>query len=62
MHVGSRAPHSGIFVFFAIDNVLWFVLSVLYGTLITCAGVVLLKQMAARKRSEEAREEAVAAA
>ena len=62
MHVGSRAPHGGIFVFFAIDNVLWFVLSVLCGTLITCAGVVLLKQMAARKRSEEAREEAVAAA
>ena len=62
MHVGSRAPHGGIFVFFAIDNVLWFVLSILCGTLITCAGVVLLKQMAARKRSEEAREEAVAAA
>ena len=62
MHVGSRAPHGGIFVFFAIDNVLWFVLSILCGTLITCAGVVLLKQMAARKRSEDAREEAVAAA
>ncbi|MCL3793129.1 PTS transporter subunit EIIC, partial [Actinomyces sp. 186855] len=61
MHVGSRAPHGGIFVFFAINNILWFLLSIVAGTLVTCAGVLLLKQMAARTRGETALEEAAAA-
>ncbi|MGK2349721.1 PTS fructose transporter subunit IIABC [Actinomyces sp. W5033] len=52
MHVGSRAPHGGVFVFFAIDNILWFVLSIAIGAVITCAGVVLLKQMAARSHGD----------
>lgn len=50
MHVGSRAPHGGIFVFFAMDNALGFLLAVVAGTLVACAGVVALKAAAARKR------------
>ncbi|MDO4259494.1 MAG: fructose-specific PTS transporter subunit EIIC [Actinomycetaceae bacterium] len=49
LHAGSRAPHGGIFVFFAMDNFLWFIVSILAGAAIACAGVVGLKQMAAKK-------------
>ncbi len=49
MHVGSRAPHGGIFVFFAIDNIVGFVLAIVLGALVAAAGVVLLKSLAARK-------------
>ncbi|MDU0349022.1 fructose-specific PTS transporter subunit EIIC [Actinomyces sp. MRS3W] len=62
LHVGSRAPHGGIFVFFAIDNVLGFFLSILAGMIVTAVGVVILKQMRARKLLAEAKAEAAAAA
>ena len=51
MHVRSRAPHGGLFVFFAIDNILGFVVSIIVGALITCAGVLALKQLAANKKA-----------
>ena len=51
LHAASRAPHGGVFVFFAMDNALWFVLSILVGAVITCAGVVVLKQLAANKKA-----------
>ena len=51
MHAGSRAPHGGIFVFFAMDNFLGFVVAIIVGALITCAGVLALKQLAANKKA-----------
>ncbi|RJF41910.1 PTS lactose transporter subunit IIC [Actinomyces sp. 2119] len=41
--VGSRAPHGGVFVAFAINNFLGFILAILAGTVVTTALVVLLK-------------------
>ncbi|HKS03021.1 MAG TPA: fructose-specific PTS transporter subunit EIIC, partial [Arthrobacter sp.] len=47
--VTSQAPHGGIFVFFAIGNVLMFIVSILAGTVVTALIVVALKRWAARK-------------
>ena len=58
-HAGSKAPHGGIFVFFAMDNFLWFVVSILVGMVVACAGVVGLKRMAVSRTPAS---EAVAAA
>ena len=49
MHVGSRAPHGGVFVFFAIENFLGFVLAILAGMVVSAALVVVLKS--AKKKS-----------
>ncbi len=59
LHAGSKAPHGGIFVFFAMDNFLWFVVSILVGMVVACAGVVGLKRMAVSRTPAS---EAVAAA
>ena len=53
LHAASRAPHGGVFVFFAMDNFAWFVASILVGAAISCAGIVVLKQMAATKKAVE---------
>ena len=53
LHAGSKAPHGGIFVFFAMDNFAWFVISILVGAVISCAGIIALKQMAATKKAVE---------
>ncbi len=53
LHAASRAPHGGVFVFFAMDNFAWFVASILVGAVISCAGIVVLKQMAANKKAVE---------
>ena len=42
--VGSRAPHGGVFVLFAIDPWWGFVLAVIAGTVVSAAAVVALKQ------------------
>jgi PTS system fructose-specific IIC component len=42
--VTSQAPHGGIFVFFAIGNLLWFVLAILIGTVISGLTVIALKK------------------
>lgn len=44
--VGSRAPHGGVFVFFAIDPFWAFLLAVVVGTLVAAFLVTILKQMA----------------
>lgn len=42
--VGSRAPHGGIFVLFAIDNKLGFVIAIVAGTIASALAVVAAKQ------------------
>ncbi len=41
--VTLRAPHGGIFVLFAVDQVLWFLIALAVGMIITAACVVALK-------------------
>ncbi|MGO4238268.1 PTS fructose transporter subunit IIABC [Pseudarthrobacter sp. YAF2] len=47
--VGSKAPHGGIFVFFAIDNFLMFFVSIVVGTVVTALSVIALKRWAVKK-------------
>ncbi|MCB5292212.1 fructose-specific PTS transporter subunit EIIC [Arthrobacter sp. SO3] len=47
--VGSKAPHGGIFVFFAIDNFLMFVVAIAVGTVISAFAVIGLKRWAVKK-------------
>lgn len=47
--VTSKAPHGGLFVFFAIDNFLLFFLSVIVGVVITALLVIALKRFAVKK-------------
>ncbi|BBY18522.1 PTS fructose transporter subunit IIABC [Mycolicibacterium litorale] len=44
--VTLKAPHGGIFVFFAIGNLLWFVVALAVGTAAAAAAVVAAKQFA----------------
>ncbi|MBU8810771.1 fructose-specific PTS transporter subunit EIIC [Mycolicibacterium goodii] len=46
--VTLRAPHGGIFVFFAIGNLLWFVIAVAVGTVVSALAVITAKQFAKR--------------
>ncbi|MBO9704067.1 MAG: PTS sugar transporter subunit IIA [Arthrobacter sp.] len=57
---GSRAPHGGVFVFFAFDNFLLWILSIAIGAVITGFAVVGLKGAAARKAEIRQAQEAVA--
>lgn len=43
--VASRAPHGGVFVFFAIDNVVWFFLALAIGTVVGALCLVALKEL-----------------
>jgi PTS system fructose-specific IIC component len=47
--VGSKAPHGGLFVFFAIDNFLMFVVAIVAGTIVTALSVIALKRWAVRE-------------
>ncbi|GER24410.1 PTS lactose transporter subunit IIC [Zafaria cholistanensis] len=47
--VTSQAPHGGIFVFFAIGNLVMFVVSILVGTVVSALAVLALKRFATRK-------------
>ena len=58
--VTSQAPHGGIFVFFAIGNVVMFVLSIVVGMVISALAVVALKRFAVRKPAPAAASESVA--
>ena len=49
----SRAPHGGIFVLFAIDNKLMFVIAILAGTVAGAAAVVVAKQFGKPKVDAE---------
>ncbi|RYJ02415.1 MAG: PTS lactose transporter subunit IIC, partial [Actinomycetales bacterium] len=46
--VTLKAPHGGIFVFFAVDHVLWFLASIIVGTVISALSVTALKQVRQR--------------
>nr|WP_208381429.1 fructose-specific PTS transporter subunit EIIC [Paenarthrobacter ilicis] len=50
--VTSKAPHGGLFVFFAIDNFLLFFLSIAVGVVITAVLVIALKRWAVKKPVE----------
>ncbi len=49
--VGLRAPHGGIFVIFAVLNIIGFLVALLAGVLVAAAAVTALKTAAARKTS-----------
>lgn len=52
--VGSRAPHGGVFVLFAIDPWWGFLLSIAAGTIVSAVAVIALKQFWPNKAAEEA--------
>ncbi|MBT2531010.1 PTS sugar transporter subunit IIA [Arthrobacter sp. ISL-48] len=52
--VTSQAPHGGIFVFFAIGNLLMFVVAILAGTVVSALAVIALKRSAAAKAARTA--------
>ncbi|MCX6406558.1 MAG: fructose-specific PTS transporter subunit EIIC [Propionibacteriales bacterium] len=51
--VTLAAPHGGIFVLFAVDHVLWFLVALVVGTLVSAASVTLLKSLRVEKDSSE---------
>jgi fructose PTS system EIIBC or EIIC component len=51
--VTLRAPHGGIFVLFAVGNILWFLLSLLAGVLVAAGLVVGLKSLTETKEEIE---------
>ncbi|MGC5076054.1 PTS fructose transporter subunit IIABC [Agrococcus sp. DT81.2] len=51
--VTSQAPHGGFFVFFAIGNLLMFVIAIAVGTVITALAVIALKRWARRSPAAE---------
>ena len=53
MHVGSRAPHGGVFVAFAITNFGGFLLAILAGAVVSTALVILLKGLGRHQDSKD---------
>jgi PTS system fructose-specific IIC component len=45
LDVSVRAPHGGIFVIFAVHNVIGYLVALVAGVLVGCAGVIALKSM-----------------
>jgi PTS system fructose-specific IIC component len=43
--VGVRAPHGGIFVLFAVTNLLGYFIALVAGVLVGAAGVIFLKSL-----------------
>ncbi|MGY1771476.1 PTS fructose transporter subunit IIABC [Blastococcus sp. SYSU D00813] len=56
--VELQAPHGGIFVFFAMDGVLWFVLALIAGTVVGAAAVTVAKGIG-RPKADVVPEDAV---
>ena len=54
LHVGSRAPHGGVFVLFAIENVMGFFIALIAGVVVSAAIVTVLKGMTAEQPLEVA--------
>lgn len=52
--VGSRAPHGGIFVFFAIDPLLSWIIALVAGTAVSVIMVIAMKQFWPNKALQEA--------
>ncbi|MCW2520751.1 MAG: system D-fructose-specific component (F1P-forming), Frc family [Mycobacterium sp.] len=59
--VTLKAPHGGIFVFFAIGNLVWFLVALAAGTIVGAAAVVAAKQFAKNKVGADSAPELVAA-
>ena len=59
--VTLKAPHGGIFVFFAIGNLLWFLVALAAGTAIGAVAVIAAKQFAKPKADADSTPELVAA-
>jgi PTS system fructose-specific IIC component len=47
--VTLRAPHGGIFVLFAVGNVIWFLISLAVGVLVAAGLVIALKRFTESK-------------
>ena len=60
--VTLKAPHGGIFVFFAIGNLLWFLVALAAGTVVGALAVVAAKQFVKPKRRRSDETPALAAA
>ena len=45
MEVGVRAPHGGIFVLFAVENVLGYLIALVAGVVVGAAAVIFLKSI-----------------
>jgi fructose PTS system EIIBC or EIIC component len=50
--VTLRAPHGGIFVFFAIGHLLWFLVALAAGTIVGAAAVIAAKQFTGKSRTK----------
>ena len=48
----SRAPHGGVFVFFAIGGFFWWLLSIVVGAIVGCVAVVIAKSIGGNKAKE----------
>lgn len=59
--VTLKAPHGGIFVFFAIGHLLWFLVALAAGTIVGATAVVTAKQFAKNKTGTDSSAELVAA-
>jgi fructose PTS system EIIBC or EIIC component len=59
--VTLKAPHGGIFVFFAIGNLIWFLVALAAGTAVGAAAVIAAKQFAKPKTGADSAPELVAA-
>ena len=62
MHVGSRAPHGGVFVAFAITNFGGFLLAILAGTVVSTVLVIVLKGLGRNANGRKGAEAQAAAA
>jgi fructose PTS system EIIBC or EIIC component len=60
--VTLKAPHGGIFVFFAIGNLAWFLVALAAGTVVGAAAVIFAKQFVGTKPNQAPVEPALAAA
>ena len=60
--VTLKAPHGGIFVFFAIGNLAWFLVALAAGTAVGAVAVIVAKQFIGAKPQQPEAEPAFAAA
>ena len=51
--VGLRAPHGGVFVLFAVDGVLGFVIALVAGVLVAAACVIALKSVGSSNTADD---------
>jgi PTS system fructose-specific IIC component len=59
--VTLKAPHGGIFVFFAIGKLAWFLVALVAGTVVAAVAVIAAKQLTGVRPGTTSAETAVAA-